>query len=96
MEDASRAGAKTLDQFDFAFRPSSKREQIESLHELGFVDRRENVILLGPPPWIAGLPCRTRRRSLRQAAWRSEQAHLRTAINTLSAGSCGGAADWVY
>ena len=32
--------------------PSSrgiKREQIESLHELGFLDRRENVILLGPP-----------------------------------------------
>ena len=26
-----------------------KREQIDSLHELGFVDRRENVIRLGPP-----------------------------------------------
>jgi DNA replication protein DnaC len=24
-------------------------EQIESLHELGFVERRENVIFLGPP-----------------------------------------------
>ena len=24
-------------------------EQIESLHELGFFDRGENVILLGPP-----------------------------------------------
>ena len=40
---------KTLDQFDFAFQPTIKREQIESLHELGFLDRRENVILLGPP-----------------------------------------------
>ena len=28
---------------------SIKREQIESLHELGFLDRAENVILLGPP-----------------------------------------------
>lgn len=26
-----------------------RREQIESLHELGFVERRENVIFLGPP-----------------------------------------------
>ncbi len=40
---------KTLAQFDFTFQPSLKREQIESLHELGFLDRRENVILLGPP-----------------------------------------------
>jgi DNA replication protein DnaC len=35
--------------FDFTFQPSIKREQIESLHELGFVERRENVIFLGPP-----------------------------------------------
>ena len=40
---------KTLDQFDFAFQPSIKREQVESLHELGFLDRQENMILLGPP-----------------------------------------------
>ena len=39
---ASRLPAvKTLAQFDFAFQPSIKREQIESLHELGFVDRAE-------------------------------------------------------
>ena len=47
---ASRLPAvKTLAQFDFTVQPSLKREQIESLHELGFLDRRENVILLGPP-----------------------------------------------
>ena len=47
---ASRLPAvKTLDQFDFAFQPSIKREQVESLHELGFLERGENVILLGPP-----------------------------------------------
>ena len=40
---------KTLAEFDFAFQPSIKREQIEGLHELGFVDRAENVILLDPP-----------------------------------------------
>jgi DNA replication protein DnaC len=41
--------AKTLADFDFSFQPSVKREQIESLHTLGFIERRENVILLGPP-----------------------------------------------
>ena len=47
---ASRLPAvKTLAEFDFAFQPSIRREQIESLHELGFLDRAENVILLGPP-----------------------------------------------
>jgi DNA replication protein DnaC len=35
--------------FDFSFQPSIKREQIESLHELGFIERKENVVLLGPP-----------------------------------------------
>jgi DNA replication protein DnaC len=47
---ASRLPAvKTLADFDFSFQPSIKREQIESLHELGFIERKENVVLLGPP-----------------------------------------------
>ena len=49
MRSSRLPAVKTLGQCDFAFQPSLKREQIESLHELGFVDRRENVILLGPP-----------------------------------------------
>ena len=49
MRSSRLPAVKTLAQFDFTFQPSLKREQIESLHELGFVDRRENVILLGPP-----------------------------------------------
>ena len=40
---------KTLATFDFAFQPSIKREQIDSLHELGFLQRKENVVFLGPP-----------------------------------------------
>jgi DNA replication protein DnaC len=40
---------KTLADFDFTFQPSVKREQIESLHQLGFVERKENVVFLGPP-----------------------------------------------
>ena len=39
MRSSRLPAVKTLDQFDFAFQPSIKREQIESLHELGFLDR---------------------------------------------------------
>ena len=49
MRSSRLPAVKTLAAFDFAFQPSIKREQVESLHELGFLDRAENVILLGPP-----------------------------------------------
>lgn len=49
MRSSRLPAVKTLDNFDFTFQPSIKREQIESLHELGFIERKENVILLGPP-----------------------------------------------
>ena len=39
----------TLTNFDFAFQPSIKREQIDALHELGFLELQENVVFLGPP-----------------------------------------------
>jgi DNA replication protein DnaC len=39
---------KTLDTFDFTFQPSIDRGQVLNLHELGFVTRKENIILLGP------------------------------------------------
>ncbi|MGH7524654.1 MAG: IS21-like element helper ATPase IstB [Gemmatimonadales bacterium] len=49
MRSARLPAVKTLAEFDFSFQPSVKREQIESLHTLGFVERKENVVLLGPP-----------------------------------------------
>jgi DNA replication protein DnaC len=49
MRSSRLPAVKTLESFDFAFQPSLKREQIESLHELAFIERRENVVLLGPP-----------------------------------------------
>ena len=48
---------KTLADFDFSFQPSLQREQIDSLHTLGFLERRENVILLGPPGWTQQHRC---------------------------------------
>ena len=49
MRSSRLPAIKTLANFDFSFQPSVKREQIDSLHELGFVERKENVVFLGPP-----------------------------------------------
>jgi DNA replication protein DnaC len=49
MRSARLPAVKTLAEFDFSFQPSVKREQIDSLHTLGFLERKENVVLLGPP-----------------------------------------------
>jgi DNA replication protein DnaC len=49
MRSSRLPAIKTLDDFDFSFQPSIKREQVDSLHELGFLERKENVIFLGPP-----------------------------------------------
>lgn len=49
MRSSRLPAVKTLAEFDFSFQPSIKREQIEGLHELGFVERKENVVFLGPP-----------------------------------------------
>ena len=40
---------KTLDQFDFAFAVGAPKQQIQHLAGLSFIERAENVILLGPP-----------------------------------------------
>jgi DNA replication protein DnaC len=49
MRSSRLPAIKTLADFDFSFQPSVKREQVESLHQLGFVERKENVVFLGPP-----------------------------------------------
>ena len=49
MRSSRLPAIKMLSDFDFSFQPSLKRDQVESLHTLGFVERKENVILLGPP-----------------------------------------------
>jgi DNA replication protein DnaC len=40
---------KTVDAFDFCFQPSVNKKQIHELASCSFVERAENVILLGPP-----------------------------------------------
>src|ERR1700757_3445636 len=40
---------KTLEEFDFTFQRSVKKQVIEHLGQIDFLHARENVILLGPP-----------------------------------------------
>ena len=39
---------KTLDQYDFSFATGAPRQQITELASLAFIERAENVVLLGP------------------------------------------------
>ena len=39
---------KTLEAYDFAFATGAPRQQIQELASIGFVERAENVVLLGP------------------------------------------------
>ena len=49
LSQARLPWVKTLDQFDFTFQPSIDRKVIRELSGLSFVERAENVVLLGPP-----------------------------------------------
>jgi len=40
---------KTLEQFDYDFQPSLDRRQVRELAGLSFVERADNVVILGPP-----------------------------------------------
>ena len=39
---------KTLEAYDFTFATGAPHRQIEELASLGFVERAENIVLLGP------------------------------------------------
>lgn len=40
---------RTFDDFDFTFQPSIKKEQIEELASLRFLDEKKNILLIGSP-----------------------------------------------
>ena len=42
---------KGLDQFDFDFQPSIDERKMRELAGLAFLERKENVLLLGRPAW---------------------------------------------
>jgi len=45
---ATLPGIKTLEQYDFSFAAGAPRAQIQELAALTFIERAENVVLLGP------------------------------------------------
>lgn len=49
MRSSRVPAVKTLDEFDFTSQPGLRREQIDSLHELDLVRRKENVVFLSLP-----------------------------------------------
>lgn len=49
LKQARLPWIKSLEQFDFSFQPSIDHKLIRELSSLGFVERNENVVLLGPP-----------------------------------------------
>ena len=49
IEKASFPYVKTLAGFDWSFQPSVPRAEVEDLATLGFVERHENVVLVGSP-----------------------------------------------
>lgn len=49
LKQARLPWVKTVEEFDFSFQPSIDRKLIRELSGLGFIERNENVVLLGPP-----------------------------------------------
>jgi DNA replication protein DnaC len=49
LKQARLPWMKTLEQFDYSFQPTVDRKVVRELSGLGFVERAENVVLLGPP-----------------------------------------------
>jgi DNA replication protein DnaC len=44
---------KTLEEFDFTFQRSVKKQVVEHLGQLDFLHGKENVVLLGPPGLVS-------------------------------------------
>ena len=51
---------KTLEEFDFTFQRSVKKQVVEHLGQLDFLHAKQNVILLGPPEHLSHCPPRPR------------------------------------
>jgi DNA replication protein DnaC len=48
MRTASFPALKTIDEYDFHFATGAPQKQIQALMSLSFIERHENVVLLGP------------------------------------------------
>ena len=48
LKMATLPAVKTLEQYDFAFASGAPRSQLQELAALTFIERAENIVLLGP------------------------------------------------
>jgi len=83
MRSSRLPAIKTLQQFDFTFQPSIRHEQVESLHELAFIKRKENVIFLAlrgsvRPIWRSAWRSRPRSRAGASTTARSSASSSRS------------------
>ena len=80
-------GRESLPDFDLSVQPSLRREQIDSLHALGLLEHRGNLLFLGPHGMakthleislaeVAESGCRTYFATLRNLIDSLEQAHI--------------------
>jgi len=49
IQTAKFPWVKTLEEFDFSFQLSVDEEKVLKLSDLSFIDKKENILLLGPP-----------------------------------------------
>ena len=49
IQTAKLPWQKTVEEFDFSFQPSVDEERVLKLADLSFIDKGENILLLGPP-----------------------------------------------
>jgi hypothetical protein len=74
---------KTVDEFDLAFQPHLDRGAVQSLFDLSFLARHENVVLLGPPGVGKTQPGHYPYRH--EVSARGDRAHHRSASSPLRA-----------
>jgi len=53
IKSARFPARKTLEEFDFTFQRSIKKQVVEHLGQLDFLHARENVVVLGPPGLVS-------------------------------------------
>jgi hypothetical protein len=84
MSSSRLPALKTLDTFDFSFQPSIDRSQVLSLHQLSLLERKENVIFLGPAGVGLDPPINLHLLARKHSTWRPLRSSTRP---TLSSGA---------
>ena len=85
---------KTLEKFDFSFQPSLNPKQLQELRTLAFVERGENLILLGVGKTHLATAFAVEALHHGKTAYFITLAHLIEDLNDGKKGCCPGAANF--